>query len=124
MPWNSLEGLEKSQHIERLVLTSSAIQDLSTISKLSNLKEIVCSQCDGITDASALGALANLESVTFTKCKNLETMPTQTKSAVQTLNLSGCPALKPLESLPPGIDKKIFKFLTVDCYRGINLFEL
>ena len=102
----SLEGLEKSQHIEKLVLTSSAIKNLSTIAKLSNLKEIVCIQCNEITDASALGNLNQLESVTFSNCTNLETMPTQWKSSVKSLNLSACFALKPLEGLPPGIDKK------------------
>jgi len=102
----SLEGLEKSQHLEKLVLTKSAIQDLSAIAQLPNLKEIECDQCDGITDASALGELTQLEKVTFTKCQNLETMPSDWKSAVKALNLSGCPALKPLEGLPPGLDKK------------------
>jgi Leucine-rich repeat (LRR) protein len=102
----SLEGLEKSQHLEKLVLTKSAIQDFSSIAQLPNLKEIECDQCDGITDASALGVLTQLEKVTFTKCQNLETMPSGWKSAVKALSLSDCPALKPLESLPPGLDKK------------------
>ena len=102
----SLEGLEKSQHLEKLVLSKSAIQDLSAIAQLPNLKEIECDQCDGIKDASALGELTQLEKVTFTKCQSLETMPSHWKSAVKIMNLSGCPALKPLEGLPPGIDKK------------------
>ena len=102
----SLEGLEKSQHLEKLVLTRSAIQDFSAIAKLPKLKEIECNQCDAITDASALGALTQLEKVTFNKCQNLETMPSDWKSAVKVLNLSGCPALKPLECIPPGLDKK------------------
>jgi hypothetical protein len=103
---SSLEGLEKSQHLEKLVLTKSAIEDLSAVAKLPNLKEIECDQCDGIKDASALGELTQLEKVTFTRCKNLETMPSLWNSAVKIIHLSGCPALKPLESLPPGIDKK------------------
>jgi len=50
-----------------LVLTKSAIQDLSAIAQLPNLKEIECDQCDEITDASALGVLTQLEKVTFSQ---------------------------------------------------------
>ena len=103
---SSLEGLEKSQHLEKLVLTKSAIQDLSAIAQLPHLKEIECDQCDRITDASALGELTQLEKVTFTKCQNLQILPSNWKSAVKALNLSGCEALKPLKSIPPGLDKK------------------
>jgi len=103
---SSLDGLERSQHLQKLVLTKSALQDLSAIAQLTNLKEIECVQCDEITDASVLGELTQLEKVTFTKCQNLEILPSQWKSAVKVLNLLGCPALKPIESLPPGLDKK------------------
>ena len=102
----SLDGLERSQHLQKLVLTKSALQDLSAIAQLTNIKEIECVQCDEIMDASVLGELTQLEKVTFTKCQNLEILPSQWKSKVKVLKLLGCPALKPIESLPPGLDKK------------------
>ena len=102
----SLDGLEKSQHLQKLVLYKTGLQDLSAIAQLTNIKEIEFDQCGEITDASVLGELTQLEKVTFTKCQNLEILPSQWKSAVKFLTLLGCPALKPIKSLPPGLDKK------------------
>jgi Leucine-rich repeat (LRR) protein len=102
-----LEGLEAgAECIDNLRVAWLGIQDLRQVAALKQLKTLSVSNCPELVDASALEALEHLTWVHITRCPKLEILPSAWKSSVQSLVLTGCEALKPIQALPPGIDRK------------------
>ncbi len=83
-----------------------AIKDLSALTALVNLEILEVTRCPELVDATALASLEKLSSVRITGCKKLAHLPETWKSPVRSLVLTGCGALQPLKTVPPGIDTK------------------
>ena len=91
----------KILHLEDL-----GIQDLSALAALVNLEILEVTRCPELVDATALATLEKLSSVRIKGCKKLVRLPETWKSPVRSLVLTGCGALQPLKTVPPGIDTK------------------
>jgi len=85
------------------------ITDLNDLSALVNLEVLEINRCPELMDATGLAALEKLTSVRITGCKKLKRLPDEWKSSVRSLILTGCGALEPLKTIPPGIDAKIIE---------------
>lgn len=92
--------------LQILDLDQLAITDLNALSSLVNLQTLEITRCPELVDATGLASLEKLSSVRITGCKKLARLPEAWKSPVRTLVLTGCDALQPLKTLPPGIDTK------------------
>jgi hypothetical protein len=89
-----------------LRLDQVGITDLNDLAALVNLEILEVTRCPDLVDATALAKLKKLSSVRITGCKKLELLPQSWESPVRSLNLTGCGALQPLKTLPPGIETK------------------
>lgn len=89
-----------------LRLDQLAITDLNALAALIHLEKLEITRCPELVDATGLAALEKLSSVRITGCKKLARLPETWKSPVRTLVLTGCGALEPLKTVPPGIDSK------------------
>ena len=101
-----LSALANAPSLKELKIDRANISDLSALAALPLLETLEISDCPALLDASALGDLEHLVKVTLKSCRKLETMPQAWKSPVKSLTLTGCSALKPLKSLPEGLDPK------------------
>ena len=102
-----INGLKASAgSIKDLKINEAQITNLETLASLEHLEELEITSCPKLVDASALGELKKLRKVTLKNCNKLEKMPDAWLSQVTFLSLPGCPSLKPLKALPPGINTK------------------
>jgi internalin A len=102
-----INGLKASaSSIKDLKINEAQITNLETLASLEHLEELEITSCPKLVDASALGELKKLRKVTLKNCNKLEKMPDAWLSPVTFLSLPGCPSLKPLKALPPGINTK------------------
>jgi len=103
----NIDGLKASKDsLKVLKIQGAQITDLNAIADLTLLERLEISFCNDLVDVSALGSLEHLKSVSIQACKKLEILPNEWKSSVKALSLGSCPALKRINSLPPGIDLK------------------
>ncbi|MBU3617260.1 hypothetical protein [Polynucleobacter sp. JS-Polo-80-F4] len=103
----NIDGLKASKEsLKELKIHGAQITDLNALAGLTLLEKLEISVCPNLVDASALGALEHLHSVSIQVCNKLEILPSEWKSPVKALSLGSCPALKRINSLPPGIDPK------------------
>lgn len=89
-----------------LHLEEVGIQDLNALAGLVNLEILEVTRCPELVDATALATLEKLSTVRIKGCKKLMRLPEIWKSPVRSLVLTGCGALLPLKTVPPGIDSK------------------
>lgn len=92
--------------LQVLRLDQAGITHLNDLAALVNLEVLEINRCPELVDATGLATLEKLSSVRITGCPKLAHLPETWKSSVRTLVLTGCGALQPLKTLPPGIDAK------------------
>jgi Leucine-rich repeat (LRR) protein len=102
-----LTGLEAAAgSVQTLRLDRVPVTDLNALKSLEHLETLKIEMCGALVDASALGELPRLAKILIKNCAKLETLPETWKAPVKVLSLSGCLALKPLKTLPAGLDPK------------------